>query len=250
VSSASSEVLPMAGRASTFSAVPSLVSVHEGYERWAASYDHSPNPLLAREERHLLPLLSNLGPRRLLDLACGTGRWTEKLSTRRTRGFGIDFSMAMLQVARGKQSVAGRVARGSCEFIPFAAATFDLAICSFALVHLRDLDSVGRELARVTVEGADLFVSDLHPDSYERGWRVGFRHNNHSAQIEMIPRASERIIRCFESCGFECISQTPLWLGEPEMPIFAQAGKLESFIEVCRIPAILVLHFKRVGARQ
>ena len=58
------------------------ISVAEGYERWAPTYDHAPNPLLAREERHLLPLLEDLQSKRMLDLACGTGRWLEKLATR------------------------------------------------------------------------------------------------------------------------------------------------------------------------
>ena len=53
------------------------VSAAEGYERWAPIYDDAPNPLLAREERYLLPLLIDLGDKAILDLACGTGRWLE-----------------------------------------------------------------------------------------------------------------------------------------------------------------------------
>ena len=33
------------------------VSVQDGYKRWAETYDKTPNPLLALEERHLASLL-------------------------------------------------------------------------------------------------------------------------------------------------------------------------------------------------
>ena len=62
------------------SADSSVVPMAEGYQRWALTYDDDPNPLLAREERHLLPLLAALHGKRILDLACGTGRWLEKLT--------------------------------------------------------------------------------------------------------------------------------------------------------------------------
>ena len=55
-----------------------LLGVKEGYERWAPIYDQNPNPVLAREERHIDPLIANMQGKNVLDLACGTGRWLEK----------------------------------------------------------------------------------------------------------------------------------------------------------------------------
>jgi ubiquinone/menaquinone biosynthesis C-methylase UbiE len=223
-----------------------LVSVAEGYERWARAYDRDPNPLLAREERHLLPLLRNLQNKRVLDLACGTGRWLERLMAQRcASGVGIDRSPAMLRVADRKCAITGRLARAACERLPFRDGVFDLAICSFALGHIRDLGSMVRELARVTRPAADVFVSDLHPDAYDRGWRVGFRDQSSAVQIETFSRATAEILRPFCSHGFECLTQEPLWLEQPEKPIFVRAGKSDRFAEACQSPSVLVLHFRR-----
>lgn len=223
-----------------------LISAAEGYERWAPTYDSAPNPLLAREERHLWPLLNNLQSQRVLDLACGTGRWLEKLTPKNGRpALGVDSSEAMLRVARKKSELVGKTARATCENLPFAAGVFDLGICSFALGHIRELAAMTRELARVTIPGARVFVTDLHPDAYQQGWRVGFRDGAGPVQIELAARSAAEIVESFYWSGFECVAQTPLWLGEPEKTIFALAGKAEIFENACLVPAILVLQFRR-----
>jgi len=224
------------------------VSAAEGYECWAPIYDNATNPLLAREERHLSPLLTNLRNKSVLDLACGTGRWLERLVAQGcASGMGIDCSIAMLRVAGRKTAIRGRLAKGQCENLPLPSASFDLALCSFAVGHIRDLGSMACELGRVTKSGADVFVSDLHCDAYARGWRVGFRDGATAVQIEMRPRAAEEIVHVFCSNGFQCLTHEPLCLGEPERPLFAQAGKSHSFVEACKLPAVLVCHFRRIG---
>jgi ubiquinone/menaquinone biosynthesis C-methylase UbiE len=227
-----------------------LVSADEGYERWARTYDHVPNPLLAREERYLLPLLAGLRGKPVLDLACGTGRWLEKLAANGGTGsIGIDRSKAMLQVANEKRAIHGRLSQAACENLPFRSAAFDLAICSFALGHIRELRSMVRELARVVRPRGNVFVSDLHSEAFSRGWRVGFRDEQRAIQIEMQPWTAEEIVRTFYANGFECLTYVPLCLGRAEQPIFAQAGKAHLFADACKVPAILICHLKRLPVR-
>lgn len=225
------------------------VSAAEGYECWAPIYDQAPNPLLAREERYLLPLLTNIRNKAALDLACGTGRWLETLMAQGCgSGVGVDCSAAMLRVARRKNAISGRLATADCERLPLLSAAFDLAICSFAVGHIENLESMVRELGRVTKPGADIFVSDLHPEAYAQGWRVGFRDGTTAIQIETLPRATEQVVRVFCANGFKCETYEALWLGEPERPLFARAGKSHSFAEACKLPAVLVCHFRRLGS--
>lgn len=225
------------------------ISAAEGYECWASIYDDAPNPLLAREERYLLPLLTDLRNKSAVDLACGTGRWLERLIAQGCEsGVGIDRSIAMLQVAGRKNAISGRLAKADCQKLPLPSAAFDLAICSFAVGHIRDLVSMVRELRRVTKTGADIFVSDLHSEAYSKGWRVGFRDGGTAVEIEMRSRASDEIVQVFCSNGFQCQTHEALWLGEPERPLFARADKLHSFVEACKLPAVLVCHFRRVGS--
>jgi ubiquinone/menaquinone biosynthesis C-methylase UbiE len=227
---------------------PSTVSVADGYERWAPTYDACPNPLLAREERYLLPLLAGIRNRRVLDLACGTGRWLEQLIQTQAGAAGVDQSGAMLRIANEKGRIAGKLVQADCTDLPFAAALFDLVIFSFALGHIRRLDSVVCEVARVTKSGGDIFVSDLHPEACARGWRVGFRDVHEAVEIEIFPRTSLEILETFLAAGFKCMSRVPLWLGEPERPIFSKACKsAASFTNAIAIPAVLVFHFKKAA---
>lgn len=223
--------------------------VAEGYERWAPLYDETPNPLLAREERYLLPLIPDLHNKSVLDSACGTGRWLEKLMARGSAfGVGIDSSMAMLQVAARKKTPAARLAKATCEDLPLSNGSFDFVVCSFAVGHIANLDSMARELARVTRPDADVFVSDLHPEAYEQGWRVGFRDGNTAIQIQTQRRSAEAIVEAFRSNGFNCRANATLSFGEPEKPLFVRAGKAHFFMEACRMPAVLVCRFQRVDS--
>jgi malonyl-CoA O-methyltransferase len=225
--------------------VEESVPVQEAYDRWAPTYDQFPNPLLSLEERELGAFIPSLRGKRVLDLACGTGRWLEKLSSQGTDvGVGVDFSTAMLQVAERKPAVRGRLAGADCKHLPFQASTFDFVVCSFALGHIRDLRGLARELGRVARTGADILTSDLHPAAYEKGWRTGFRDARGAVEIDTWARSPEEIAECFYSQGFECLTHISLSLGEPERAIFDRAGKSNLFSAASKVPAILVSHFR------
>ena len=155
--------------------LPLVAGVKDGYERWAPSYDSFPNPLLCREERHVIPLLPALRNRRVLDLACGTGRWLAHLARDKPslEEVGVDLSSAMLRVAAGKR-LAAHVVQADCLSLPFQSFAFDLAICSFALGHFRQLHRVGAEIARVMkpVVPTCLFPICIRRLSREDGGRV------------------------------------------------------------------------------
>jgi ubiquinone/menaquinone biosynthesis C-methylase UbiE len=232
-------------RVSVPDAIPLQVSVAEGYARWASSYDQTPNPLLALEERYLLPLLDVAG-KRVLDLACGTGRWVERLSAAEpAMGVGVDLSPAMLRVAREKTAIKDRLSRADCLKLPMRDDTFDLAICSFALEHIGKFSELAKECRRVLMKPADLFISELHPAAYGAGWRTGFRDQEGALQIESTSHSSSEIVTVFNGVGFELTHMLECLVGEPERPLFAQAGK-ESYFDRARIiPAVMIWHFRR-----
>jgi SAM-dependent methyltransferase len=227
------------------------VSVEEGYARWAATYDRTPNPLLALEQRCLLPLIPDVAGKRVLDLACGTGRWLEQLlAAKPVSGFGIDMSTAMLAVAQQKAGVAGRLARADCRQLPFPSDAFDLAVCSFAVEHIGHLSEVAAEWSRVLKQPADLFIAGLHPAAYAAGWRAGFRHGQEAMQIDAVPHSAKEMVEVFRCAGFALWHQLECFVGEPERPLFAYAGK-EGFFDTAReVPAIMISHFRRCSAER
>jgi ubiquinone/menaquinone biosynthesis C-methylase UbiE len=224
----------------------SFVSVQEGYERWAPTYDRDPNPLLALEERQLRLMIPPLAGKRVLDLACGTGRWLELMMAGGAgSGVGVDFSPAMLAAAKEKPDIRRRIVQADCRAIPFAHAVFDLVVCSFAVGHIPDLRVVAREVARVATPNADVYVTDLHPLAYGQGWQAGFRDRWGAVEITTWPRSTQEFLAPWISAGFDCAQLVECRFSEPERPVFTQAGKGDVFERYCTVPAVLVCHFER-----
>jgi ubiquinone/menaquinone biosynthesis C-methylase UbiE len=242
----SPNIVPMIGQqASDLISIATPVPVEEGYARWAATYDRTPNPLLALEQRCLLPMFANVAGKHVLDLACGTGRWLEKLlAAKPALGIGVDLSAAMLARARNKVTLTGRLARADCLQLPFAANVFDLAVCSFALEHIAGLSEIAAESSRVLKRPADLFITGLHPTAYAAGWRAGFRDRGGALQINSIAHSIDEIISAFGRAGFTLSRTLECCLGEPERPLFASAGKEQSFEAAGKLPAVVILHFR------
>lgn len=124
---------------------------------------------LAVEEEHwwyrgrrrvLHAVLGGLGlppDTRILDAGCGSGRNLVEL-LRYGSATGIELASASLEKARARG--AGEVVAGSLEEpLPFADASFDLAVALDVLEHLRDDTLAWRELARVVSPGGRLVVT-------------------------------------------------------------------------------------------
>jgi ubiquinone/menaquinone biosynthesis C-methylase UbiE len=88
---------------------------------------------------------------RILDLGCGTGRFSEGLAVRfNAEVIGLDPSRKMVQVAREKQrNPCVRYALGRAEAIPLGAESVDLIFISMALHHFADLGAAASECRRV-----------------------------------------------------------------------------------------------------
>ena len=108
------------------------VSAREGYALWADTWDATPSPIVALEHRALLPWIARLHPRRAIDVGCGTGRWTARLSA-----IGVDASPAMLAVAAAKPGLRGRLAVADATALPIASAAADLVLCALTLGHIQ-----------------------------------------------------------------------------------------------------------------
>lgn len=228
-----------------------LVTVDKGYDLWAETYDAGPNPLLSAEERTLKPLLPCLTGKVVLDVACGTGRWLEKLlRAGASAGAGVDISSAMLAVAWTKQFLQGHLAKGDCLALPFQPQAADLIVCSFAAGHISNLEAFAQELASVAKRSADVYVSDVHPEAHAEGWRTGFRHKTGRAEFVTFPHSTEAMLGAFQSQGFELSQYHEVHLGDPEKSIFERAGKSYLFNDACKVPAVYVCHFKRVSCER
>jgi SAM-dependent methyltransferase len=110
-----------------------------------------------------LEMTEALKDKRLLDVGCGTGYWTQKLSTVATSITGIDVNEAVLEIARSKQfSCPVEFLRMDAYDMRFQDVTFTGALASFWLSHIpKDrindwIDHLHSQLE----PGAQVFIAD------------------------------------------------------------------------------------------
>lgn len=142
------------------------------YERWAESYPPVPhNPLMRAEQETMRQLWPAVIGRRVLDLACGSGRYARLLAAGGAAAvLALDRSPRMLRQIAGAAAVQGSMMR-----LPFACDMFDAVICGMAVGHAPDLESWMGEVARVLAPRGVLLYSDFHPQAVAAGHVRRFR---------------------------------------------------------------------------
>lgn len=156
---------------------PRELDVLEAYARWANDYPpHAHNALMRAEQHALMEVLPDVRGLGVLDLACGTGRYSRLLGERGAKSvIGLELSTEMLE---GAEKAYANFTQGDMRALPFRHASFDLIVCGLAIGHVENLGHVIFEAARVLKQGGSLLYSDFHPLGYLAGWRREFNGSN------------------------------------------------------------------------
>jgi ubiquinone/menaquinone biosynthesis C-methylase UbiE len=135
----------------------------------ASAYDaarrHSPEVLAYWLD--LIALHAPPNPGLIVDLGCGTGRFTEPLAERfRARVIGVDPSGKMLDQARRK-TASQRVefVHASAEALPLGSHSVDLIYMSMVYHHLTDPTTTARQCVRILRKGGRMLVRNSTRDS-------------------------------------------------------------------------------------
>ncbi len=153
----------------------SMRATLEAYTRWAPIYPpFAHNPLMRVEQRSMSEMWPDVRGKQVLDLACGSGRYTRLLAeTGAAEVISVDFCMPMLR----QMPTSGRICASMMQ-LPFRDETFDAVVCGLALGHASDLGAWMREVARVLRAGGSLLYSDFHPQAAEAGLTRSFKDEN------------------------------------------------------------------------
>jgi SAM-dependent methyltransferase len=141
-----------------------IVEAQEGYAEWVRTYE------LTVQDEMDLRLLERLqsvdwsAPRRVLDLACGTGRIGAWLKCRSTAAVidGVDITPQMLDLARDR-GIYAALHEADVRDTGLAAASYDLCLQSLADEHLPELGPLYREASRLTQRGGCFILVGFHP---------------------------------------------------------------------------------------
>jgi demethylmenaquinone methyltransferase / 2-methoxy-6-polyprenyl-1,4-benzoquinol methylase len=123
--------------------------------------------------RKLTEMLRPNKPRRILDVACGTGDLAFALMALEPEKItGIDLSEKMLEIGRVKITQAGLEEKilfrtGDAEKIPFSDNSFDAVTVAFGVRNFTDLDKGLAEMRRVIKPGGVVAILEFsHPDKF------------------------------------------------------------------------------------
>jgi SAM-dependent methyltransferase len=193
---------------------------HDGWQHASDDYHRYFGGLTAQTIGPLLDSVANARGGRMLDIASGPGYVAAAAKLRGWTAVGIDFSDAMVAMAR-KLHPGIEFQVGDAEALSFADAEFDRAVMNFGILHLARPEAAVREAYRVLRAGGRFaFTVWAKPDE-ALGFRVALsaleEFGDKSVQLPPGPpffRFSDReeSARVLESCGFHDvrIAQIPL----------------------------------------
>ena len=121
---------------------------------------------------------------RMLDIACGPGLLASGARARGAVAWGVDFSPAMLAVARARDTSV-QFDEGDAEALPYAGATFDAVVANFGIHHAPRPLLALREAHRVLRGGGHVAFSFWAEPDENIAWKLVFdaigRHGDRAA---------------------------------------------------------------------
>ncbi|MCL5961628.1 MAG: class I SAM-dependent methyltransferase, partial [Chloroflexi bacterium] len=161
----------------------------EFYERDAATYDRrwvsaGGGATLTSQRQIVCDLGGEWRGRRILEVGCGTGRFSPFVAETAKETAFVDLSIEMLKTTRRKLHPMGKPFAGvnaSIYRLPIRDNTFDGALCVNVFNHLDSPDLALRELARVLTPKGTLVVNFANRQSYY--WPAAFVINRRRRAI-------------------------------------------------------------------
>ena len=204
--------------------------VRAGYDEWAASYDRTPNALVALDRRVTMPLLRPRPGEIILDAGCGTGANLGVMARARSRPVGLDFSRGMLTVAHRRLPALPLAQADLDRDLPVRPAAFDAVLCALVGEHLTNTARFFRAAFGSLARSGRLVFSVFHPEMAAAGieanfesdgveYRLGARRYTVGDYLTAIADAGFGRVRAYEFRGDDAlVAEVPAatkYLGRP-----------------------------------
>jgi SAM-dependent methyltransferase len=154
------------------------------------------------------PFIVRAHPATVLDLGCGTGRFSSLFAGRfEARVIGLDPAVAMLREASQGEDCDNLVyAAARSEELPLADCCCDLAWLSQMIHHVRDREACARELRRVLRRGGHVLIRGAFADRLD-GFPEFLRFFPGARSIMMQFPTTEQVQDVFRTAGFSVEEQ-------------------------------------------
>lgn len=181
--------------------------VVEGYDRWAASYDSTPNPLVAIDRRHTFRTLDPRPGELVLDAGCGTGAYLRMLRAAQSLPVGLDLSLGMLRIARQMMPGISVVRADLNRAFPVRPGVFDAVISTLVSEHLTDLQSFFLEVYAALRRGGRFVFSAFHPELARCGIEANFERDGIEYRLGAEPHTMGDYLTHISNAGFDVTEQ-------------------------------------------
>lgn len=141
-------------------------NTRKAYDLAAPTYDAEPNSVLFTEDGTVLAMLALRRGERLLDAACGTGKYLLAAARSGAGAAGLDFSPAMLRLAAAKCPKARLKLHDLTRLpLPFPAGSFDAIVFAHGIRHVGGIAGLFADFARLLRPGGRLVMTVTHPEA-------------------------------------------------------------------------------------
>ncbi len=180
-----------------------LTDIPAAYDR---GRDHGPEVL----DLWMSTVESHVKGRRItgiLDLGCGTGRFSEGLAFRfNAEVVGVDPSTKMLARASAKcRDSRVQYQRGLAEALPLSSSSVDMIFMSMSFHHFSDPGLAIRECRRVLRQHGHTFLRTGTREQIDSYPYVPFFPSSRSILAEILPDQAE-LREVFEDAGFQMVA--------------------------------------------
>jgi ubiquinone/menaquinone biosynthesis C-methylase UbiE len=127
----------------------------------ARRYARDERPAFGDLDHRLVDQLELGSARRLLDLGCGPGTFSEVAAARHPE-------LVVIAIDPSRDFARKGIVRAAGEALPLGDATIDVALCLSSIRHVRDRAQTLSELRRVVRSGGRLVIVELDPAADRR----------------------------------------------------------------------------------
>ena len=113
-----------------------------------------------------MSLIGDVKTQAILDVGCGTGRYTKLLEDLGASMVGVDISEKMIHIAKTKTEIACYIV-ADASHLPFKDNVFHIVLSALVVNHIENLNLFLTEMLRTCQKGGELVMSSI--------WREGIK---------------------------------------------------------------------------
>jgi ubiquinone/menaquinone biosynthesis C-methylase UbiE len=219
------------------------------YDLWAAAYDNQPgNLMLDLDEGVFTELLGQVSfsGKTVVDIGCGTGRhWKKILADLPKRVVGYDVSPGMLAKLNEKIPGAETHLLQEERMPELSDRSCDIVVSTLTVAHIPSIEAALKEWNRVLQPGADILITDYHPEALAKGGKRTFRHAGKTVSVKNHVHTIDRLRHITQQIGWREAYFTERVIDDSVKGYYERQNALHLFEDFRDIPIIYGMHLKK-----